>query len=168
VRRMGLLALLFCFVSFAPLAQANAAPPAADTSWKMASENPTGRWLLPSHDAVIQIVPCGADLCGQIVGMVLQPTEPVPKDWAGASQCGLTIIRTAPAVDGNGRVVWRGTIVNPRDGSAYHAQITMGADHALKLRGYVGLPIFGRTQTWKSYHGPDASSDCRLNQISSS
>ena len=164
MRRMGWLALLFCFVSFVPLASANAAPPAADTSWKMSSETPTGRWMTPSHDAVIQIAPCGADVCGQIVGMVLAPTDPVPRDWAGASQCNLTIIRAAPQREYDGRVIWRGIIIDPRDGSAYHAQMIIGADHQLKLRGYVGLPIFGRTQSWVSYTGPEAAADCRLSQ----
>ncbi len=168
VRCMALMALLFCFVSVVPLAAANAQAPAADTSLKMASDNPAGRWMTPSHDAVIQIAPCGAEMCGQIVGMVLGPNDPVPKNWAGVSQCRLTIIRTAPDVDGDGRVVWRGTIVNPRDGAAYHAQIMLGADHNLKLRGYVGLPIFGRTQSWTAYEGPNVPADCRLAQTASS
>ena len=56
-------------------------------------------------------------------------------------------IRAAPQREYDGRVIWRGTIVDPRNGSAYHAQMIIGADHQLKLRGYVALPIFGLTQT---------------------
>jgi uncharacterized protein (DUF2147 family) len=147
-------------LAFAPLAPAHAAPSAVDTNWL--TEIPTGRWMLPSHDAVIQIVPCGTALCGQIVGMVLAPTDPVPKDWTGVSQCDLTIIRVAPERGDDGQWVWQGTIVNPRDGSAYQVQLKIGMDRQLKLRGYVGLPIFGRTQSWTSYTGPDAAADCRL------
>lgn len=164
---MGWLALLFCSLAFASPAPAHAAPPAVDTSWQMPNEIPTGRWITPSHDTVIQIVPCGTELCGQIVGMVLAPTDPVPKDWTGASQCGLTIIRAAPQRDDDGSLVWRGTVVDPRDGSAYHAELKIGADHQLKLRGYVGLPIFGRTESWTSYTGPAAAPDCRLSQAQS-
>jgi len=168
VRRIGFVALLFGVVSLAPLAPANAAPPAVEASAQTAGQMPTGRWMTPDHDAVIQIVPCGAELCGQIVGMVLQPTDAVPRDWAGASQCDLTIIRAAAERESDGRLVWRGTIVNPRNGTAYHAQFRIGADHQLHLRGYVGLPIFGLTQRWTSYTGPAAPADCRLSQPSAS
>ena len=67
----------------------------------------------------------------------------MPRDWAGASQCDLTIIRAAAERESDGRLLWRGTIVNPRNGAAYHTQFKIGADHQLHLRGYVGLPIFG-------------------------
>jgi uncharacterized protein (DUF2147 family) len=164
VRRLGWLGLFFGFISFAPLAPAKAAPPVTNASAQISGVAPTGRWMTPDHDAVIQIVPCGADLCGQIVGMVLQPTDPTPRDWLGTSQCGLTIIRAAAERDSDGSVVWRGTIVNPRNGAAYHAQLRVGADHQLHLRGYVALPIFGMTQRWDSYNGPDVPADCRLAQ----
>ncbi len=100
--------------------------------------------------------------------MVLQPSDPVPRDWAGTSQCDLTIIRAAAERDSDGHLLWRGTIVNPRDGAAYHAQLRVGADHQLYLRGYVALPIFGLTQRWASYNGPDAAADCRLSQAPAS
>ena len=119
----------------------------------------SGRWITAGHSAVVQIAPCGADLCGRIVGMVLAPGEPVPRDWQGQSQCGLTIIQTAPDA-GSGGTSWTGSILDPRDGSVYHAHITLSAGE-LKLRGYVGLPIFGQTQTWMSYGGHPGP-DCRL------
>ncbi len=94
--------------------------------------------------------------------MVLQPTDPVPPDWTGPSLCGLTIILAAAVREGDGRVVWRGTIINPHDGASYHARLTVGADHELHLRGYVALPVFGLTQRWTAYNGPDTPVDCRL------
>jgi uncharacterized protein (DUF2147 family) len=168
VKRIGWVALLFGVASLAPMAPANAAPSTVEASGQMADQMPTGRWMTPDHDAVIQIAPCGAELCGQIVGMVLQPSDPVPRDWAGASQCDLTILRAAAAREGDGSVVWRGIIVNPRNGAAYHAQFKIGADHQLHLRGYVGLPVFGLTQRWPSYTGPAAPADCRLSQAPAS
>jgi uncharacterized protein (DUF2147 family) len=157
---MGWSALLFCLVAYVPLAPANAAASALD----IVGATPSGRWITPSHDTVIQIAPCGAQLCGEIVGMVLAPSDPVPKNWNGVSLCDLTIIRVTPEAEDDGRVVWRGRVVDPRDGSAYRARMSVGADHQLKLRGYFGLPIFGLTQSWAPYTGPDAAADCRLSR----
>ena len=43
-----------------------------------------------------------------------------------------------------------GTILDPRDGSVYHAQMELSADgKELGVRGYVLMPMLGQTQTWK-------------------
>jgi uncharacterized protein (DUF2147 family) len=34
---------------------------------------PTGRWITADNQAVIQIAPCGKNLCGQIVRLALRP-----------------------------------------------------------------------------------------------
>ncbi len=123
---------------------------------------PTGRWITPAHNAVIQIFPCGGNLCGDIVGLVpAGPGASMPTDWQGRPQCGLTIINTAPATDASGNPVWQGTVLDPRDGSVYQAQIKLDQDRHLELHGYLGLPIFGQTQTWTPYSGRTLS-DCRL------
>ena len=85
-------------ISFSPAAHAQNAP-SANTAWRMPdAHNPIGLWLTANGNAVVQIAPCGQDLCGQIVGLVLGPNDPMPTDWTGAPQCGLTIFRTAPRV----------------------------------------------------------------------
>jgi uncharacterized protein (DUF2147 family) len=114
---------------------------------------PTGLWITANHNAVIQINTCGPDLCGRIVGLVRNPGQPVPTDWQGASQCGLTIIHTAPTSDGSAPA-WSGSILDPRNGASYKARITLGQDNQLQLRGYLGIPLFGETQTWTRYEGP--------------
>jgi len=121
---------------------------------------PVGRWLTENHQAVIQIAPCGADLCGQIVG--LAAPNPPPLDWQGQPQCGLTIINTAPTQDPDtGDVTYHGTVLDPRDGSVYNATLTLDQNHELRIHGYLGLPIFGQTQTWSPYPGRTLS-NCRL------
>jgi len=123
---------------------------------------PTGRWITAAHNAVIQIFPCGGNMCGDIVGLVpAGPGASMPTDWQGRPQCGMTILNTAPATDASGNPVWQGTVLDPRNGSVYQAQIKLDQDRHLELHGYLGLPIFGQTQTWMPYSGRTLS-DCRL------
>lgn len=126
-----------------------------------APASPTGLWRTANGNAVVEIDPCGPDICGRIVGLALAPDAAMPKAWTGAPQCGLTIFRTAPQEDGAGRLVWTGTILDPRNGAQYGAKIAVPAAGELQLRGYLALPIFGQTQTWTAYHGP-APEHCRV------
>ncbi|MDP6689178.1 MAG: DUF2147 domain-containing protein, partial [Alphaproteobacteria bacterium] len=45
--------------------------------------------------------------------------------------------------------VWNdGTIYNPEDGEIYSCTMTLVDGRTLKVRGDVGLPLFGKTQVW--------------------
>jgi len=84
------------------------------------------------------------------------PDEPIPRDVYGRSQCGLQILTMRP--DGE---VWRGTIMDPRDGAVWRAEMWLGQDGNLRLRGYLGIPLLGRTQTWTPFTGRILA-DCRM------
>ncbi len=114
---------------------------------------PVGRWLTANAQAVVQIAPCGDKLCGQIVGIVLaHPGDPMPMDWRGQPQCGETILNTALNPDGDS-MHWSGTVLDPRNGDVYQATIGLDENRNLELHGYLGLPIFGQTQTWAPFSG---------------
>ncbi len=120
--------------------------------------SPVGRWLTQDGTGVVDIEPCGASLCGRIVGVTLdRPSDPTPTDYRGHPQCMLTIIRDV-LPDGSG---WAGQIEDPRNGTRYDATLKVDARHRLLLRGFVGIPLFGRTQVWTAYTGPVAT-DCRI------
>jgi uncharacterized protein (DUF2147 family) len=112
--------------------------------------NMIGNWSTQDGNGVIAIEQCGDALCGRIVGIVRANGEPIPKDVHGASQCGLTIISNErPTPDG----FWLGQVTDPRDGATYHAQLWLDDGGNLNLRGYLGIPLLGRTQKWHPYTG---------------
>lgn len=42
-----------------------------------------------------------------------------------------------------------GEIVDPKSGKVYKCSIWLEGPNTLKVRGYIGLPALGRTQTWE-------------------
>ena len=148
---------LLCWIVVAMLCIALGSLPA-----RAAQPGPVGVWVTAGNSAVIEIYQCGDQLCGAISGIVLAPTDKTPVDWQGQSQCRLVIVRTAAEPVQGDTPAWFGSITNPRDGSVYHARLTLDANGNLLLRGYVMLPLFGETQTWTRYAGSRLPTDCRL------
>jgi uncharacterized protein (DUF2147 family) len=91
---------------------------------------------------------------GRFVKMFKQPGEQemiltcrkCTGDQKDAPMIGLTIVKGMKR-DGNDYT--GGTILDPRDGTVYHAQMQLSADgEQLFVRGYLGIPLLGQTQTW--------------------
>lgn len=52
-----------------------------------------------------------------------------------------------------------GQILDPTKGKFYHCKIkVVDNGQKLKVRGYIGVPLFGRSQTWLRVSGPTLSS----------
>jgi uncharacterized protein (DUF2147 family) len=90
---------------------------------------------------------------GAIVKMFLQPGDdpnPVCDKCEGADRgkpvLGLTLIK---GMRRSGIHYEGGTITDPRDGSVYRALMELSPDgRRLEVRGYLGISLFGRSQTW--------------------
>lgn len=122
-----------------------------------------GYWESSGHEILLQITPCGADLCGFIAGMQLDhATDPIALDWRGKSQCGFQMLRvspTDPASDGQPR--WKGVLQDPRNGDVYRTMLKFDSKGNLDLHGYIGVPILGETQVWEKFTG-DVPPDCHV------
>lgn len=42
-----------------------------------------------------------------------------------------------------------GTIIDPENGNTYNAKMELDGEDRLEVRGYRGISLFGRTQTWQ-------------------
>lgn len=116
-----------------------------------------GDWQDPTG-AIIHIDRCGADLCLWIVS--LSPSAPATTDIhnpepveRARALCGLKIGSGFNVRDAGHAV--GGTLYDPKTGKTYHGAMTVdgtgtgtGAGEKLDLRGYVGIPLFGASQTW--------------------
>ncbi len=123
------------------------------TSLHAASATVRGYWREPSG-AVIRIVRCGPRLCMDIVALPPEPHHLTDvhnpnRSLRERSLCGLRIgegfiERDSGHADG-------GHIYDPKSGHTYHGSMSLDGD-LLELRGYVGLKLFGRTETWMRVH----------------
>ena len=91
---------------------------------------------------------------GHIVKMYPKPGDPVDPVCTGCTDdrkdqpvLGLRLIQNAKQ---DGLTYEGGTILDPRNGSQYSVRLTLAPDNqTLTVRGYLGLTLFGQSQTWK-------------------
>jgi uncharacterized protein (DUF2147 family) len=108
-----------------------------------------GFWKEP-EGSVIQVATCGDSLCATLVA--ISPTAPARIDGQNPDSslrtrtlCGVRIgngfhLTSSTRAEG-------GTLYDPKSGKTYHGVMTAHAD-TLDLRGYIGVALFGRTETW--------------------
>ncbi|MFN3754960.1 DUF2147 domain-containing protein [Flavobacterium sp.] len=48
----------------------------------------------------------------------------------------------------NGNVYDGGSVIDPKNGKSYSCKITLKEKNKLIVRGYIGISLFGRSQTW--------------------
>lgn len=123
-----------------------------------------GPWLTGKKGAVIDIYRCarGKELCGRIAWLKKpyhkdgelkrDPENPSPS-LRKRPLCGIQVFtglrRTSADTWGRGRVY------NPEDGRRYRAYVRVNDDGTLYIRGYIGIPLIGRSETWTRPDGID-------------
>ena len=135
IRRVVIAFALVCF-----------APPAL-------AADPAGIWDTGSSH--VEIHACGDLLCGRIVAL----DEPLDEDGNEKldKENPDPALRSRPIIgmdliagfSRKSETKWvDGTIYDPRDGKTYQCIMTLQGDGTLKVRGFVGLSLFGKTVVW--------------------
>jgi len=115
-----------------------------------------GDWFNQEKDAVIKITKTEKNTFeGQIVWM-LNPNDENgnPKvdnlnpDESLQSRARMGMVMMYDFAFDKDNVWDNGEIYDPKSGNTYSGTITLSSENSLDLRGYVGLPIFGRTSKW--------------------
>jgi uncharacterized protein (DUF2147 family) len=148
-RRGLVLALLLVLVS--------RAAPAAEAA-------PLGLWWAEGGAAQVEIFPCASALCGRVVWLrspfdddgcpVRDERNPDPtlrdRELIGMEfLSGLRPSQNAPNVWNDGQ------IYDPTSGRSYRATLSVEGPRRLRLRGYLGFELLGRTTRWIRVGGED-------------
>lgn len=124
-----------------------------------------GTWLTASKNAQVRLTPCADASRGPVCGTIVSLTNPKGPDGVPvAPEAATDIHNREPAVRSRkilGMVLLydfkatptastyeEGNIYNAENGKTYKANITLQPDGTLRVRGYVGSPMFGETQVW--------------------
>lgn len=112
-----------------------------------------GTWFNTEKDAKIEIYPKNGKYFGKIVwlknptdgGKARTDTNNPEEAMRSRQLMGLNLLQDFEYDDGT----WEdGTIYDPKNGKTYSCVISMENENTLEVRGYVGVPMFGRTVTW--------------------
>jgi uncharacterized protein (DUF2147 family) len=125
------------------------------------SASPAGLWRTIDDStrkdkSLVRIVEANGVYTGRIE-KVIDPDAPkdaVCKDCTDERKdqpvLGMTIIRNMKQSYGDKTMFEGGDVLDPNNGKVYKAKLKL-IDNGSKLevRGYIGLPMLGRTQTWQ-------------------
>jgi uncharacterized protein (DUF2147 family) len=129
-----------------------------------AGASPVGTWMTQDGDANVKIGDCGGKLCGTIVwlkqpldghGQPKLDNENPDRALRSRPLVGLPLLTNfARSKDPN---VWRdGLIYDPEDGRTYRCTLTVVGDKTLRVHGYIGISLLGRSQNWTRIDGVTA------------
>lgn len=132
---------------------------AASATLAAAQATPAGLWKTIDDESkqeksLVRIGEAGGVFSGRIEKLL----DPAKQD-AVCDQCkgddkdkpiaGLVIVRNVKAAATEPGQWDGGEILDPKDGKTYKLRIkTADGGKKLEIRGYIGTPLFGRTQTW--------------------
>lgn len=128
-----------------------------------AAATPVGLRYAEGGAAQVAIEPCGSELCGRVVwlrspfdedGCNLRDRHNPDPTLRSRRVMGLAVLQgLKPRPNGtwaSGSIYdpATGSIYDPATGNTYTCHLALDGDDRLRLRGYVGIPLLGRTTMW--------------------
>lgn len=124
----------------------------------MAQATPAGLWKTiddetKAEKSLVRITESGGVYSGKVDKILTDKADAKCKECTDERKDqpvqGMTILRGIKPVAGEAGAFEGGDILDPNNGKVYKVQIKL-ADGGKKLdvRGYIGMPLLGRTQTW--------------------
>ncbi|MDR6785010.1 uncharacterized protein (DUF2147 family) [Pedobacter africanus] len=114
-----------------------------------------GKWINSSGEAHVDISKKGEKYYGKIVwlkepkdekGTVKTDVKNPEKSLQSRPILGLEILKDFVYDDGK----WTdGKIYDPKSGKTYSCNMSMKGNDVLNMRGYIGISLIGRSETWK-------------------
>src|SRR5664279_2909933 len=124
------------------------------------ASSPVGVWKTVDDNtkkekSLVRIVEANGTYTGKVEKLLDPATAPdaVCKDCSDERKdkpiLGMTIVRNVKASGDDKAVFDGGDILDPNNGKVYRVKLKLVEGGAkLDVRGYIGTPLFGRTQTW--------------------
>ena len=124
----------------------------------LAQATPAGLWktiddATKAEKSLVRITDAGGVYIGKIEKILTNKTD------AKCTLCtderkdqpvqGMTIVRNVKAAAGDDNLWDGGEILDPNNGKTYKVRMKpVDGGRRLEVRGYIGAPLLGRTQTW--------------------
>ncbi|WP_228779818.1 DUF2147 domain-containing protein [Aquiflexum lacus] len=108
-----------------------------------------GDWVNEEGNAKFNIYKSDGKYFGKITwgtGLDTKDSKNPDPKLRGQELVGLTILKDFKF---EGKNTWSdGSIYDPNDGKTYSCKMTLKSNGQLEVRGYVGVSLFGRSETW--------------------
>ncbi len=117
------------------------------------AQSPLGTWrTIDDEDGEpkshIQIYEQGGKLFGRVLSLLPDGRlcTPCADQFEGSNMQGVVVLRDMEA---NGNEWSGGNIIDPANGRTYRAKMELDGPNRLRVRGYLGISLLGRTQVWE-------------------
>jgi glucans biosynthesis protein C len=129
----------------------------ASAAGRAAAASPIGRWYAEGGAAQVDVAPCGEAICARIVwlrspfdenGCGLTDRSNPDATLQGRPIIGLQILDGLKPAAGEDGTWAGGSIYDPTSGRTYRCTMRLDGSDRLRVRGWFGIELLGRTTTW--------------------